>query len=1263
MAKPINLSNVNISLQEFQEIASGKYNAGEVKLAGENRLGKMNNHVETWWFSNREKIDHEEVLAIKQAFVKALSKNGVGEAEINRIRQELGLAPLGADDRGLRRRNVVPLARQQIREILDRNAAVINSQPLANAVRINDSSMIYGPSGMSDEAKAKRDAVNRELASGKRSVREVKSFGRFETVITGSVGYARPEARRAMLGIAREQLGMLMRQCECRPSATVPAAAMFPVPGGPSIEMPTGLSQKAFAERLENVIVLLDGRSGPDPAEVELFRGFRDLGSVEAKGAYLDGLANDPQGGMKARSIAVQSLYRLGVADHATLSLANRLGDADAVALAKAVLALGEDATPEAVRADAVVAALAAKAPAEVPDRGKVYVPAVSAGEFNEYVRVAIDSHPEKALPGFGVLTAEISNIVRSRLGEKGLPDGSKLTWLVGTHDLGPILDTGPDAVRITPDTLREPLLRAALLTGATRMVDGAAEEEFAAAGRADASGGWVVAGVCARHPELLERLAAAESPAAASGILEEYRGAIRETVALRIAVGDVCKGVEGRARAAVADLFGLPPGAADAADIRFDRLVRKANDLRDGIVKGEKGPMTQEQIEKAFQDLVDEHAAALASRFADVDKLQLPQDRKDAIKVALLELFKVQGIDIGRLAGEVAKIDAGPLDDLLQSPDAKPVDVFNAMKPLSAAFRSAINAMFEGQERPGPDDCDGMTMIMTQMLAGSRPGLAQRLEAFYERPDVVDAVKNRDFFDRDDPAAASVPFEIVSTNPAVNRYAPAHDGIRRNLVVAGREMAQYPQFRDAGGIDRAAAAGYHATEMPALARAFAMCQAATGCSDADALAAALDPTSKTRRLLDYGGRFAGSAENFREGLRLMDLFHQWYPQVVADAEADKRDTVTTLTFNQTVARPSAERAVEKFLFEQIAIDPSLRLDEQDPEKIFGMENNKALRFVGRGYTTSAAATVAAVPPDKRDLLYDVFDALHPLSRTAEEAKAATYIGTGPLLISRVLRNYDALAALRAQGLLDREHLVPLLYGDLGVTAAHDNRQINDVLGEKQMARMDIAYPLMVMMNETGETLDACLAAIQEGRRLPSAPYVTSGTGHLEELDGTADGGRRTLIGDLIRPTNAKYTDGGPVMKQEDTRFTFRFPDGNTLVAKIGDLGKKEVSQSCTAIADRIEQLCGKVHPKQLSAIYFALSQSGTGMNTKDGFRSRGIESDEHMALTFALSRDAATGSVTITCTEPQGFPFHFHWTTTVTLSGTVTTTPMVIEE
>ena len=39
---PINLSNVNISLQQFQEISSGKYNAGEVKLTSETEIDKVN---------------------------------------------------------------------------------------------------------------------------------------------------------------------------------------------------------------------------------------------------------------------------------------------------------------------------------------------------------------------------------------------------------------------------------------------------------------------------------------------------------------------------------------------------------------------------------------------------------------------------------------------------------------------------------------------------------------------------------------------------------------------------------------------------------------------------------------------------------------------------------------------------------------------------------------------------------------------------------------------------------------------------------------------------------------------------------------------------------------------------------------------------------------------------------------------------------------------------------------------------------------------
>ena len=87
----IDFSNVNISLQQFQEISSGEYNAGEVRLTGQDSLGKINNRVHfSGW--NTVSLTHAEVIAIKDAFVKALRDGGVDGAEIDRVRVQLGLA-------------------------------------------------------------------------------------------------------------------------------------------------------------------------------------------------------------------------------------------------------------------------------------------------------------------------------------------------------------------------------------------------------------------------------------------------------------------------------------------------------------------------------------------------------------------------------------------------------------------------------------------------------------------------------------------------------------------------------------------------------------------------------------------------------------------------------------------------------------------------------------------------------------------------------------------------------------------------------------------------------------------------------------------------------------------------------------------------------------------------------------------------------------------------------------------------------------------
>ena len=59
----IDLSRINISLDQFQKMATGDYNAGEVALKSQSKLTKINNHVHRLG-ANTQAISHEEVLAI-----------------------------------------------------------------------------------------------------------------------------------------------------------------------------------------------------------------------------------------------------------------------------------------------------------------------------------------------------------------------------------------------------------------------------------------------------------------------------------------------------------------------------------------------------------------------------------------------------------------------------------------------------------------------------------------------------------------------------------------------------------------------------------------------------------------------------------------------------------------------------------------------------------------------------------------------------------------------------------------------------------------------------------------------------------------------------------------------------------------------------------------------------------------------------------------------------------------------------------------------
>ncbi|MBR4611431.1 MAG: hypothetical protein IKO40_01815, partial [Kiritimatiellae bacterium] len=927
----INLNNINISLNEFQRLSKGEYNAGEVKLAGESRLAKMNNHVHQIG-KNNEVISHAEVLAIKEALVKALSDNGVGRDEINRIRKELGLAPDGEGDRTLRTRSLKPLSRQQIREILDRNAATVNNFNAEHQgrVHIRTSAELYGPEGMSQDAIEKRDAVNTRLADDNRMVERNKDVVVFQMVVADGVDFYDYETREAMLKEAKAQLDALLVACQGNPRENVEATATFRLPTGQTITSPTGKSEAAFMRQLENQIVRLQKQM---PTAVRDVRAeFRACKTPEAKQAFFAALPEDPQGGFKARTVAVMLLHSRGVVDFAKLNLVNRLSDADAIVLAQHLASLPDNVRGGELASNPLLVAMGAKPPKEVRKPDCTYVPATSAQDYNNYVEESFINDPEKGLLRFKLLAQQTADAVRSCLGAKGFPDNAKLGYLVDSGELRDIIDCGENAERVTPDSLREPFLRLALKHGAERMVNGLIREEIAAVGldpfdvEVD-----VRLFTTRRNPELVQRLAAAQSPAEAESILAEFREPIRNAIRLNAELNESRAGVEDRARAALAEKFGVSPETIADAKVELSYLTLKANELLRDIGCGRTNHANRADYQKAFNDLVDKFVRERIDLLDATDALELPGETKDSIKQALLRTAKVKDVNLGFLAAETEKLDTAHLEQLLRS-GAPKEQVFDAMKPIFTAVRNSVNAMLAGKDEVGPDDREMPTVVMMRMLVGKRPALAELLGEFYAKPDVRQALRNRSGVDKQDPAMNSVAFEYAQKDPQLNRFAEGERLVHEKLIAPGQNAAKIKAAADAlgedgaaflaaGGAKRAASAGYHHSETAMLVKAFALHKAATGCSNEVALEAALDHQGKTRRLVAYGGRFTESVENFRAGLALLDKFAAWYANLSADFAAKKFDTITKSNAASTFVYPKAVRGYEMFIFQDLAIN------------------------------------------------------------------------------------------------------------------------------------------------------------------------------------------------------------------------------------------------------------------------------------------------------------------------------------------------------
>ena len=482
---------------------------------------------------------------------------------------------------------------------------------------------------------------------------------------------------------------------------------------------------------------------------------------------------------------------------------------------------------------------------------------------------------------------------------------------------------------------------------------------------------------------------------------------------------------------------------------------------------------------------------------------------------------------------------------------------------------------------------------------------------------------------------------------------------------------------------------GYTKGELPKLARAAHFYAQATGLSEMDAMHEIANPGSKANRLMQYGGRFMENAANFANGLRLMDSFVTWFNDVVDtmkpvhQQERNIRDfspanTPTKLNIDSTLLSAANLKGLEKFVFEELASNPAHDLSGNDPEKLFGFENNAAMRFVGRGYGKSVLSTIANIPPAKRAVIYAAYDQFTKNAVNTQEAhdqclsgmqhRTQIEVGNSASFLARLLRNFDQLEAMHRKGTLTARNILNKFFPDIRDKGNYDYKAINQY--QADMSRLIYAEAeegnpyadlnagvLQTTMNNCGTTLEETVAALRTGKMPPIPKMLCTGSVELSAFDGTTQGGRKLVAADADRPANYSITGGEKdILKGNDTGFGFTFPDGTRLVTN----GHK--TDNIPTVCDKIENLCGRVHAAQANSVMMMLSQSGM-TNIRGGIPSLGVVCNEHSAVEFSLSKDEKTGDVTIKYSSPAELPFRFSWTATVDVEGNVKTTPMVAEK
>ena len=1271
---PINLSRVNISLAQFQAISSGKYNAGEVRLSGETSLAKMNNHVHLRR-KNVETISHEETFTIKEAFVRALANSGVGADALNAIRRELGLSPDGKADRTLAERSIKPLSRQQIREILDRNAAAINAAKGAGTI-VTDAQMHKGAKAA--EHAAVRDETNAALA-GSRKLSSSVDITRAQTLISGNVEFQTSEERKELLKLAKAQKAVILSTSGGKP-ATAPNGTigllLGPAENILSATLGLGMSESDYVNKLDEMILRL--KYGDEPAEEDLAARaeFEALPDDAARIAWLDKLSTrSAEDGRKARAAVVFLLQEHGVNDYETLSLVNSIGNPAAVKLASLLVATDRNLTGDAFRQSADVRTftdLAKAHPADLDDDSKTSIPGLSARKFNEAIYRGLVFDPDELPAAFARVALDVRNEMADRLGVDTLPTayedsiGDTLKGLVDSSDLSVLIPHNDDGVaRVTPGGIRAGFLKAALEKGANKLLSDHIFEYASEHGLKLNDARPIVNGLLARTPNLIKDMVACRKPDEATAILDSISADARfqADMARENAIAEYVDYADGWAREVLAEELDLSVFALAMPDqVNTSHLQVRSQTLVEKIHSGEVAASTPDEVKSAFRDMAAKFARDRAETFRRLDSLQVSPELRTVLRTVVLQMINTDGLDLDAIFAAARKVDLSETISLVDSKDELS-KVFSALTKVGTSVEDAAQAIAEAQGTP--ENAAAIRQLIYQIAIDQAPGGVKAFETFLDRADLPSAVA--------DSGSQAI-------DPSYFRELLAARGgsfIVTQLAIRPIER----HFLDGVGAVRAFEAGYLQSELPMLARTYALCVAA-GMSTEDALAATIDPESKPRRLVRYGGRFTQSTESFGQGLKLMEKFGEWFANVCRPSDKDGAPTLDS--FNKMMKEASFAGTVERFVFEEISVNWDLPIDAENPDDVFGMAKNPATSFIGSIPSHSLAHAVSRLPPAMRGLVYEVFDTIKkPAAGVLTALDGFYYDDT---LISRTLSNYASLASLRAAGALNRESIISVLFPETFGMPTETNGKLMDSiaragLGVKKLADLkddassykstqdfkaakQAKYHAYQRLQDSGAPVPMFASLLDGGmawaEHIPISFVSTFDADGMRTLGNPVLCEREAMKDVILFPTAPTWkANWAIVVPGKNNHFVFRFPDGTQLVYQPEKTSLERADQIVGAIADKLAKLCGNVHHEQLAAVYRALSSEG-GAPLVNAFLAQGISTDARCPLVQTIARDATTGTISITHSNPEGFPFNFTWTTNIAVDGTVFNSPMM---